>query len=212
MLRSVWASSATDVWIGGTGQLLRFDGTSWTKEFPPNEVDAIWGSGPQDVWVSQSTSMLHWDGANWTSWASGLGLVSRLWGSGPLDVYAVSYFGAAHWDGMSWSPVAGLGGLEWRDVSGTSPSDVWVVGNSEMRQWDGQSWASVSTPMTCASSAYYCAVLASPGGVWASLAGALYQRQGTNWVKNGPGAATRIRIAGSTVGIIGDRRILRRYP
>ena len=64
-LRSVWLSSASDIWVAGaTGTLLhsRGDGT-WTQVSIADDKDllSVWGTGAHDVFVSDS------DGAIWHS-------------------------------------------------------------------------------------------------------------------------------------------------
>src|SRR5262249_27125971 len=54
--RSIWGSSASDVWaVGDNGLLMRFNGTSWKRFANPagTNVDmlAVWGSSANNVWA-----------------------------------------------------------------------------------------------------------------------------------------------------------------
>lgn len=55
-LYAIWAASATDMWIGAEGgQVLRFDGTNWSRTtvsgIPNTEIiKDIWGSDAANIW------------------------------------------------------------------------------------------------------------------------------------------------------------------
>jgi len=56
-LEAVWGLSPSAIWIGGTGGLTRYDGTTWTVDtklaaMTDKEVVAIWGTSEQNVWVA----------------------------------------------------------------------------------------------------------------------------------------------------------------
>jgi len=65
-LQAVWASSASDVWIGGSnGFVARFNGASWSAiaSGVSETISGISGTGPSDVWaVTLSGTVLHYDG------------------------------------------------------------------------------------------------------------------------------------------------------
>ena len=74
---SVWASSPTDVWVGGFvnrrgaaatfGNMIHFDGTAWAaaalsdEQLAGRPITSIFGASATDVWAAPG---LHWDGAN----------------------------------------------------------------------------------------------------------------------------------------------------
>ena len=45
---SVWASSATDVYVSSLGTVLHYNGSQWTNAYvsPADSMDCIWGAGP----------------------------------------------------------------------------------------------------------------------------------------------------------------------
>ncbi len=111
-LRSVWGSSATDVYAVGhrpgpnaaeQSVLMHNDGTTWSTVLPAadsTEYADVWGSGASDVYVvghrlnagGDATGMIwHYDGGGWT--ATPLAGTDRrlttVWGSGPGDVWAL---------------------------------------------------------------------------------------------------------------------------
>ncbi len=56
-LYAVWGASATDIWVGGDGgQIMRHDGTNWTRVtvmgIPNTEViKDIWGADANNIWL-----------------------------------------------------------------------------------------------------------------------------------------------------------------
>jgi hypothetical protein len=143
--QSVWASSASDVWVlqdstpGGPnppGKVYHWNGAAWTLMSTGGsaQLRSIWGSGSGDIWIAgaAAASLAHWDGASWSLVPTGLtsassGLTS-LWGAGPRDAWAAgSGSPILHWNGSTWSAPSGA---EMRAVSGLSGSgrSVWAVG------------------------------------------------------------------------------------
>lgn len=144
-LRSVFATSATDVWsVGHVGG----------------------GSG-----VAERTLVEHWDGQRWRHVRSpNMSLDTELVGvsaASPDDAWAVgsSYDGTQtvvlieHWDGRHWritstcgsSGGSVAGSLE--AVSATSSADAWAVGAGSallgktlIERWDGKGWRVVRSP------------------------------------------------------------------
>ena len=101
VLRGIWGSSASDVWIvgdQGTIRRLGANGDDWVAvESPTTEtLHAVWGSSADDVWVvGESGTVFHWDGAAWTPSVAALANAHTkpnlygIWGSGPDDVWIV---------------------------------------------------------------------------------------------------------------------------
>jgi hypothetical protein len=146
--RSVWASSASDVWVlqdstpGGPnppGNVYHWNGVAWTllATHASAQLRRLWGSGPRDVWAVGDApgSIAHWNGASWSLLPTGLAsdgglFLSAIWGTGPADAWAAGPgLPILHWDGHRWSAAAGA---EKRSVSalGGSGDGVWAVGAS----------------------------------------------------------------------------------
>jgi hypothetical protein len=96
---SVWASAASDVWVGGGSSVGatvdHFDGATWTEvTFPRiyDYVEALWGWCPSNVWA------------------------------------ATKYQGVMHFDGSTWTLSGSLQNVEPIEASGTGPSDAWISG------------------------------------------------------------------------------------
>jgi hypothetical protein len=89
-LRSIWASSAHDVWVGGyagvVSTMFHYDGTDWTETSVPG-VDAVWGSCSTSVWAVGSDTVSHYDGVSWSTVNTTLLFPSTVTGSGPDDVW-----------------------------------------------------------------------------------------------------------------------------
>jgi hypothetical protein len=65
----LWAAGKDDVFaVGSHGDILHFDGMSWTPMTSPtsgNLVD-LWGRSPSDIYAAGPGGILHYDGTSWT--------------------------------------------------------------------------------------------------------------------------------------------------
>jgi hypothetical protein len=150
-LRTVAASSPTDVWVFGSdfnGLVFghHWDGGTWqTTEFGKDLTirDAV-ALGPGDVWFVGTTGLdsgekpiaEHYDGARWTAFdlpgdpqAISAVATGDVWAVGQVDGGAA----AMHWDGRQWETTAlpqpsvgpGVGVLS-SDILATGPDDAWA--------------------------------------------------------------------------------------
>jgi hypothetical protein len=135
-LTDVEAVSPTLAWAVGSfwgdapPEILRWDGTAWTRE----RVHV-----PQGQWFGGVTATSATD-----AWA--LGYTNTIT---PL---------AVHWDGTAWTvvPTPEPGSYHYMyDIDGAAPNDVWAVGNySDSRgyihpmalHWDGAAWTVAEVP------------------------------------------------------------------
>src|SRR4029079_15985800 len=88
----VWGSGPNDVWTigwssGKPEQILRWNGTSWSRWPSSVRFDNIWGSGSNDLWLGAGGLLEHWDGAGWSAWQSGAGLTA-VGGASATDRWA----------------------------------------------------------------------------------------------------------------------------
>lgn len=124
MLRTVFAFSETDVWVGGNfGALYHFDGTDWNKNNIAENIHitGIWGAAPNNVYACGFTTdlfsnavLLHYDGVSWTD---------VLW---MIDPVQSEMFLSMH---------------------GKSENDIYVVGRPEIVwHYDGMQWTRVTPP------------------------------------------------------------------
>jgi len=119
LVRAVWGTSPSDVWVGGDnitrkGSSAQWGGwrtsvadggASWTQ-ISKTPINAIWGSGPADIWVVGpsskgiaygGSSSAHTDGSLgddglpvWTAFdTQASDVLLAVWGSGPADVWTV---------------------------------------------------------------------------------------------------------------------------
>ena len=157
---------ASDVWaVGGHGEVIHFDGATWSVSRIPHAVALdddftrvrAW---PNEAWVTTTMSRGRYyrfhDGA-WTleQTARPDMTFSEFWGVTPNDVW---FAGARsqHFDGTAWHEVA-VGAATLRDVHGTARDDVWMVGGrgtsfSEYNwrgaafHWNGVQWMETPVP------------------------------------------------------------------
>lgn len=122
VLRSIWGSSATDVFaVGESGTVLHTDGSSWTT-MPSDTtqwLNAIWGD-PQsgDVFaVGENGAIIHYDGTTWNAMTSGVSVALHgIYGTAADNLYVVGDSGVVlHYNGAAWSVLL-AGGISLRDV------------------------------------------------------------------------------------------------
>ena len=127
VLEAVWGSGPNDVYAVGWNQILRDNGTAWSRvmTLPSVERCGIWGTGPNDVYAvgegySNTTQtyygvVLHYDGLVWSnvSISTTAGL-HGIWGSGPGDIYVVGHDHV----GLAADPDCGVGRTDLATLSG----------------------------------------------------------------------------------------------
>jgi hypothetical protein len=131
-LRSIWGSSPTDVWTGGTlhntqqYNLFHFDGKIWTGLKVQSDIWTIFGFASNDVWSGgegNGGEIWHFDGHTWSRSLSykplnvNDAIIEDIYGTSPNDVYAVGMISPnpfylnlqrgliLHYDGSSWKEV-----------------------------------------------------------------------------------------------------------
>jgi hypothetical protein len=167
-LLSVWASSASDVWVGAEAPeagtlppqtLLHFDGTAWSLVTAPGtpvtDINAVWGSSSTDVWFVGSTVATHWDGAAFKQFNL-TGTLLAVSGTGPNDVWlAGENFQLRHFDGSALStflPSPGAASQALFTVLPLGATDVWVtdgtLGKETMHFGANKTWTAFGTLAT----------------------------------------------------------------
>ena len=147
---SIWAGSASDVFVvGGGGTIRHFNGSSWELQNSgtTNDLHVIWGSSSTDVYTGGTGgTILHYDGASWSPVAgTPSDAIYSIWASSPSDVFAVGPAGLWHSDGSVWTKqiaTSSPGNCPLRAVWGSSDHDVWAIGHY-LLHYDGMTWGSV---------------------------------------------------------------------
>ena len=209
-LGAIWGSAANDVWVGGEGVLLHYDGNAWTNYPTSSHIVHLWGTAANDIWAATIDDVLHWNGVMWTpTGATG----TFVGGTGPSDVWTSD---GRHWNGSSWTShtmpfralaIGGSGtttlavsetgalarwlGTNWGVFDTSShPGNAAVVIDADhvviaqdsgaVAFWDSGTWTTRTAPV----SAYWFEISAtSPSDVWVtSINGALYYHwNGVSW-------------------------------
>jgi hypothetical protein len=203
-IQALWASSATDVWVGSFDQVWHWDGVMFTSILSTLQgtthegvTAAIWGSSPDDVWVTidelyptYDQHLTHYTGGTWSAPIDpGFANPGELWGTSATDVYVGDRETGdiARYDGNNWMllprpPLVGNGGYRaiYRGVT-TSDGRIYVAGNGLTRSYvlvyDGTGWADLAAPA---------------GGL-----PALWATAGGNVFSNAPAAQKVARFTGS---------------
>jgi hypothetical protein len=165
-LQSIWGASPDDVWAIGSGDVLHWDGTTWSHDTSAESIakspECIAGSASNDVWLASSGTMVHWDGQAWSDWGADHDAsvfakqrITAIRGTSAQDIWAVGDV-IAHWDGQAWSEAAWPGqpdagafsnpGLF--AVGAGSSSAAWAGGmrsdqypQGQLLRWDGSAWS-----------------------------------------------------------------------
>lgn len=174
-LLGVWGAATDDVWaVGDIGEILHWDGASWTR-FTANLIEDPY-AGPlaahartgADVWVAcTGGTVAHWDGREWSRVETGRSTdYFAVWASASHDVWVAGVAGEmVHWNGTTWRPVLS-GTARWlRSMWGGAPDDVWAVGDvGTIIHWNGSAWSVVPSGTTNTLNAIWGS---APDDVWA---------------------------------------------
>jgi hypothetical protein len=142
-LTSLWGSSATSLFAGGTNgdvYVSTNGAASWTQTTTGtgDSILAVWGSSATAIWASGEAGVMYMstNGTTWTAQASGTTNALRaLWADAPPsgytgDVYAVGDNGTIqHYNGTGWTPMWSGVTTRLRTVFGTSSTSVYIGGD-----------------------------------------------------------------------------------
>lgn len=157
-ISNLWAISASDIWgVGSGGNIVHYDGTSWTKNTTLNAgsggLTAVWASGPSDVWVVGGAGYIgRYNGTSWSPSSNGaVDTLNGIYGLGPSNIWAVgeNYLGGRpefwRWNGSSWSNIdPGYNGAL-TGVWASSATDIHACGDGGfLLHYTGGSWGKVS--------------------------------------------------------------------
>jgi hypothetical protein len=128
VLRGVYATSPSDVWVVGFSQanglvlpiVLHWDGATWQVPGTPlvsavTRLDAVGGTGPRDIWILGQASVAagylpvieHWDGTAWhlvpgPQAPPGTGLEQVVTGGGAAWIAGSTLDGSGHRRPVAW--------------------------------------------------------------------------------------------------------------
>lgn len=163
-LLAVKAIADDDVWAGGTGDFLHWDGSAWNTVPKPVEgyIESIQATASDNVWAyvrdrdTATAYVLQWDGAQWVVSLNPQEVLKGIVVFAPTDIWAMGYATVYYqWDGTTWTefsyttPVPDADILE---LGGVAPDDLWAVGavfppygpplsTPKILHWDGNAWS-----------------------------------------------------------------------
>jgi hypothetical protein len=164
ILDDVWGLSPTDIYAAGyAGQILHFDGATWSALSSPTTqpLERLGGSAGDVLAVGGGGEIVHYDEVTWTPTTNTTNLTGGVWGSGPGDVFAVGPYGTIRHlsSGTAWTTMTSNSNAVLWGVWGSGPKNVFAVGGGgTIDQYDGTSW----TPQTVGTADLY--------AVWGSSA------------------------------------------
>ncbi|MFC1591984.1 CFI-box-CTERM domain-containing protein [Thermodesulfobacteriota bacterium] len=162
-LHSVWGTSESNVYVGGTNVLLHYNGNSWAQEVLPEDVDtfaifALWGLSEKALYAAGQASntvgiILSFNGYSWSTCYYG-NPVYGLWGSDTDDIFSVAKSQSgigeiSHFDGTRWELIQAYDQEILYGIWGNSWADVNAVGNKgSVYHFDGTTWSAADTLST----------------------------------------------------------------
>lgn len=153
-LNAVWASSSTNIWVGGLhSSIFRFDG-AWTEtNIDAVQVTEIVGTHPDNVYVTGTVGTFRWDGRVFLKLTSppeppdlssiAIGDAEHLFGFSFGRVYRSS---AYHWIPVSFAPESNP--PSFTAAYGTSTANIFVLSHDPqgLQHWDGSAWSPITPP------------------------------------------------------------------
>jgi hypothetical protein len=186
-LTQIWGTAANDIWVVGRGNVVHFDGTSWTQQIPTlgaSWVTGVYATSTQDAWLSDGISVFRWSGTARTDYPSVQ--AQGLFGANANAVFA---FGSdysqptvahvvARWNGAAWTMVPHPADLV-RAMWGSDDHGVWAFGDGILGKYDGAGW---NPP---AADDVHAVFAVAPNDVWALLdAGRAEHWDGAAWTSS----------------------------
>jgi hypothetical protein len=165
---SVWASSPSDAWFVGSGTVLHWTGTQFTRQGFGGILLSVSGNGPNDVWVTgESTNVHRWNGSVWSPLNAGVGTSSLMTvlAVAVNDVWISDFMPGketSHWNGTKWTPFR-ASSTDFNGMSALASNDIWGVYSNKVGHWDGTSWT-VTQPFGASASMW--SVTTRPGNAW----------------------------------------------
>ncbi len=178
-------SSIAGFAVGGSGDILEWDGYEWSEALSPTGnalYDISMASDTTGFAVGGNGSIISWNGTVWSSSASPTG--NTLYGVYQIsstDAWAVGASGTIlHWDGSTWMLHTDTGNHTWRDIHMVSATDGWAVSASGViYRWNGTGWSNVASPTA---KALYSVSFSSPTlGFAVGTQGTIIKWDGTSW-------------------------------
>jgi hypothetical protein len=192
---SIWGSSASDVWaVGSNGQMMHFDGASFTPSNGPHNARLLGINGAgSDAWiVGGGATFLHRTAA--TTWEQVVNVTS-VTRKNLVDVSAISAdeawavgSTAVHRTAQGWAVANALddGGViddyTLNGVSALAGNDVWASGTGGAFHWDGGKWSRKSNTADGGTLGSFREISATnPTDVWAVDGNSVYHWSGASW-------------------------------
>jgi len=151
---SVWASSATDVYLASLGTVLHYNGSQWTNAYvsPADSMDAIWGAGPQPdavYTVGANGNVATLSGGTWSMQTYGVGIYS-IWGPNTTSEYGGASDGIVGYvNNLNLTPFFLNTNANIQGLWGSSATNVYAVaGDGTIFNYNGSanSWTRMTTP------------------------------------------------------------------
>jgi uncharacterized protein YjdB len=149
---ALWSNiSAAGATTGGFGPqgILRFDGTTWTREVGGAlaTANAVWGPSYDNAFaVTGAGTILRFTGSGWTQEANAGGSLLDIGGVGASHALAIgANLLTWRWDGTTWSQVVpSVPAASVNRLYVAAVNDAWATGTSgQVHRFNGTTWTAV---------------------------------------------------------------------
>lgn len=150
-INGVWARSATEVYLVGGNELMRWDGSTLSHEllFSDGFAQKVCGRPDGTLVVMETAAVNRRDASGtWGGINTGGGVLEDIWCSpSSVHVVAVGWNGQViRYDGTSWIIEGSGSASSLRGVWGSAPDDVYAVGDEgQVAHFDGTSWSQLQS-------------------------------------------------------------------
>ncbi len=149
-ITAISGSSPSDVWAVGGSNLLRYNGTSWTRETSSYSFQDLEVLDANHIWAVTGSEVLFNDGANWFFEMSGLDQANKLSVSAVDCVWVKTVDKAWYYNGVGWTsfPFVSEFRTPWTDVTMSDAQHIWAIAGESVYFNDGSGWNPQSLPYT----------------------------------------------------------------
>jgi hypothetical protein len=130
---AIGGSSASDVWVTGTGGVtLHYNGSTWTLVSPvigTNLLGVTSGSASSVAIVGSQGTLLNYSGSTFALSPQAGVPIYGIWATDTNDIYASSVGTILHYNGSAWTSAYAGANDTYNAISGASDNEIFTVGS-----------------------------------------------------------------------------------
>jgi ligand-binding sensor domain-containing protein len=190
---AVFEDHAGNVWFGGGGGVIRYDGVEWKSL---GREGALLGKGVVDIeqdrlgdiWFATMYGAVRYDGASWATYTTADGLpsdhVQSVFGQASGQIWFGAIGGLTRYDGHNWITFTDHASLSWgvRSMTEDEDGNMWFGTGMGVCRFDGVNWATYTALNSGLINSDVRVVLMDHSGrMWFGTAGGVGSFDGSDW-------------------------------